>query len=65
MGSNFVLHDEELHPNVQPFELEQPLAGLKQGKQRVQRLQRPATDAFAGEDQVPTVSDMNRAPGVL
>ncbi|WIA28629.1 hypothetical protein OEZ86_011166 [Tetradesmus obliquus] len=50
MGSNFVLHDEELHPNVQHFEVEQPLTGLKQDKQRLQRLHRPTVDVFAGED---------------
>lgn len=62
MGSNFVLHDEELHPNVQHFEVEQPLTGLKQDKQRLQRLHRPTVDVFAGEDKVPAVSDISRAP---
>jgi hypothetical protein len=60
MGSNFVLHDEELHPNVQPFEVERPLTGLKQEKQRHQRLHRPTVDVFAGEDKVPAVS--SKAP---
>lgn len=58
MGSNFVLHDEELYPNVQSFEVEQPLAGQKPDKQRLHRIQRRTVDAFSGEDKVPAVSDI-------
>jgi hypothetical protein len=49
-----------LHPNVQPFEVEQPLRGLEEQKLRLQPLKRPTVDVFAGEDKVPAVSDISR-----
>lgn len=58
MGSQFVLHDDELAVNgtskhhTSVFEVEQPHAGQKAEKQGLQRVQRPTGDVFDEEDKV-------------
>lgn len=58
MGSQFVLHDDELAVNgtsrhhTSVFEVEQPPVGQKAAKQGLQRVQRPTGDVFDEEDKV-------------
>lgn len=54
MGSQFVLHDDEVVPSklASVFDVEQPVSGGKRNKSFLQRVQRPTADALSGEDQV-------------
>lgn len=54
MGSQFVLHDDEVYPSklASVFEVEQPTLREKQNKPYWQRVQRPNADALSGEDKV-------------
>eukprot|EP00878_Enallax_costatus_P032379 GHUV01035581.1.p2 GENE.GHUV01035581.1~~GHUV01035581.1.p2 ORF type:complete len:123 (+),score=19.85 GHUV01035581.1:138-506(+) len=51
MGSQFVLHDDEIAPSTiaSVFEVEQPSSRAKQSNY-LQRVQRPAADALSGDD---------------
>eukprot|EP00879_Flechtneria_rotunda_P018825 GHRR01019759.1.p1 GENE.GHRR01019759.1~~GHRR01019759.1.p1 ORF type:complete len:982 (+),score=342.10 GHRR01019759.1:311-3256(+) len=52
MGSQFVLHDDEVldKQSASVFEVEQPPRAAQNGKASLQRLKRPTVDVFIGED---------------